>query len=182
MSSNLERQLFELTGRDGKSISGWMTDLNTNRTFQVSKDVFSGMREQFLSDSIDNEECLETIRSVFKEHDYLIDPHTAVAYAVAESLRGDNPVVVASTAHWAKFGDNVYRALHNINPGTPLPDDVAKLTGCELNKLIAKETGKHDIPAGLADLDTMTPRFNEVIDRNVTAVEQAVMRFLTEQS
>ena len=182
VSSNLERQLFELTGRDDKSISGWMTDLNTNRTFQVSKDVFSGMREQFLSDSIDNEECLETIRSVFKEHDYLIDPHTAVAYAVAESLRGDNPVVVASTAHWAKFGDNVYRALHNINPGTPLPDDVAKLTGCELNKLIAKETGKHDIPAGLADLDTMTPRFNEVIDRNVTAVEQAVMRFLTEQS
>ncbi len=182
VSSNLERQLFEISDRDGASICGWMADLNTNRSFKVTKNVFENMREMFLSDSITNEECLRTIKEVFDEHDYLIDPHTAVAYAVAENLRGENPVVVASTAHWAKFGDNVYRALHGITAGSPLPADVAKLSGCELNKVIADETGKHNIPTGLADLDSMTQRFNEVIDGDVPCVEQAVMRFLTEQS
>ena len=57
----------------------------------------------------------------------MLDPHTAVAYQAAENLRGENPVLIASTAHWAKLGDNVYRALHGIAPGDLLPDDVAAL-------------------------------------------------------
>lgn len=56
---------------------------------------------------------------------------------------------------------------------------MAALTGCELNKLIAEETGKHHIPAGLANLDTMQVRFTEVIDNNVEAIEDAAEAFLT---
>ncbi len=181
VSSNLERQLFELTGRNGDAISKWMQSLNDDRKFQVDKDTFAKMRLDFKSDSVTNDECLETIRELFEDSDYLIDPHTAVAYAAAMRLRSDNPVLIASTAHWAKFGNNVYKALHAIPADGMLPDDVAKLTGCELNQLIANETGKHDIPKGLANLDSMQARFDTVIDGNIHNVEDAVVDFIKTQ-
>ena len=179
VSSNLERQLFELTGRNGEAIRQWMADLADARCFRVDAETFRRVRENFSADSVDNATCLATIREVLDAHDYLLDPHTAVAYAAAQNLRGENPVLIASTAHWAKFGNNVYRAIHGIEPSGELPADVAALTGCELNKLIAEETGKHHIPAGLANLDTMQVRFTEVIDNDVEAIEDAAEAFLT---
>ena len=180
VSSNLERQLFELTGRDAEAIAGWMSDLREQRRFRVDEGTFARVREQFASDSIDNATCLDTIKRVFDEHDYLLDPHTAVAYRTAENLRGENPVLIASTAHWAKFGDNVYRALHGLEPGAALPADVAALSGCALNELIAQETGKHDIPRGLAELDALPIRFDEVIEGGTDSIEAAAARFLEE--
>ncbi len=177
VSSNLERQLFELTGRDGEAIGRWMADLNEKRCFRVDSDTFARVRENFSADSIDNAQCLATIKEVLDEHGYLLDPHTAVAYAAAQNLRGENPVLIASTAHWAKFGDNVYRALHGMAPGEALPAEVASLTGCQLNERIAEETGRCDIPAGLANLDTMEVRFTDVIDNDVEAIEAAAEAF-----
>jgi len=183
VSSNLERQLFELTGRDAAAIKGWMADLRDKRGFKVDRDTFAKMRELYAADSVDNEECLRTIREVFDAQGYLMDPHTAVAYKVAENLREDGvPVVVASTAHWAKFGNNVYRALHGLSLADELPGDVAKLTGCQLNRLIADETGATGIPAGLAELDDLPIRFTEVIDGNADAIRHAVSAFLGEQA
>ena len=182
VSSNLERQLFELTGRNAEAITEWMRQLNEDRTFRIDKETYAKLRETFKADSIDNAACLRTIKEVFDEHDYLIDPHTAVAYAVAQNLRGENPVLVASTAHWAKFGDNVYRALHDIPAGEALPAEVAALTGCQLNDLIAEETGDHNIPAGLADLDSMTVRFTETIDNTQSAIEDATTAFLADRN
>ena len=178
VSSNLERQLFELTGRDAEAIAGWMSDLREQRRFRVDEETFARVRELFASDSIDNATCLDTIKRVLDEHDYLLDPHTAVAYQTAENLRGENPVLIASTAHWAKFGDNVYRALHGLEPGAPLPDDVAALSGCALNQLIARETGHDDIPRGLAELDALPIRFGEVIEGGTDSIEAAAARFL----
>lgn len=178
VSSNLERQLFEITGRNGASISKWMQDLNEKRQFKVDDETFKLMGNTFKSASINNKDCLSTIKRVMDEYDYLMDPHTAVAFAAAERLRGDRPILVASTAHWAKFGDNVYRALNGIAPGDPLPADVQSLTGCQLNQLIADKTGKHDIPSRLADLDSQEARFSTVIDSDVPTIEAAVTSFL----
>ena len=180
VSSNLERQLFELTGRDAQAIRCWMDDLRAKGTFRVDPETFAAVRASFAADSIDNATCLATIKAVLEKHDYLMDPHTAVAYQTAQNLRGENPVLVASTAHWAKFGDNVYRALHGIAPGEPLPAEVAALTGCQLNGLIAAETGKNNIPAGLAALDQLPARFEECIDAGTQDIESAAVRFLEE--
>ena len=106
-------------------------------------------------------------------------PHTAVAFKVAESLRDDDvPVLIASTAHWAKFGNNVYRALHGLALSEPLPDDVAALTGCELNKLIAREASQDFIPEGLSELDSKPIRFSDVIEGTTASIEDAVCAFL----
>ena len=146
----------------------------------MDADTFAKLRADFASDSADSRECFETIRDVYEKHGYLLDPHSAVAFRVAERLRGENPVLVASTAHWAKFGENVYRALHGLEPGAPLPEDVASLTGCELNTRIAEATGCGPVPAGLAELDSRPIRFTQVIDGNPEAIEAAVLEFLGE--
>ena len=178
VSSNLERQLFELTDRNDEAIRTWMDELRATRRFRIDEGTFARLRELFRADSIDNTECLHTIKAVFDEHGYLIDPHTAVAYQVAENLRGENPVLIASTAHWAKFGENVYRALHDMEPGEALPADVAALTGCQLNELIARETGTSFVPAGLSKLDDLPIRFTEIIENTTESIEAAAERFL----
>jgi threonine synthase len=179
VSSNLERQLFELTGRNGKAISEWMNNLNTNKSFTVDAETLEKLQQTFKAAHINNGECLTTIANVFSEYNYLIDPHTAVAYATAKQLQGENPVLIASTAHWAKFGNNVYRALHNMQPEDALPADVEALTGCQLNKLIAKEANQTYIPAKLANLDEMEVRFTQVIDEGQDSIEEAVLTFLS---
>lgn len=178
VSSNLERQLFELSGRNSTAIAEWMAQLQESRSFTIDEATKAKLQSTFVAGFADGEECLDTIRSVFAESRYLMDPHTAVAYSVAKRHKGENPMLVASTAHWAKFGDNVYRALHQIAPGDPLPENIASLTGCQLNELIASETDQHNISTGLAGLDDMPQRFSSVIDGGRESVEAAVVEFM----
>ena len=179
VSSNLERQLFELTDRNPQAIRTWMEQLRADGAFEVDEQTRARMTELYRGGSVDNETCLATIREVFERYDYLIDPHTAVAMKVTELLRDpDVPVLVASTAHWAKFGNNVYRALHGLSLSDELPADVAALTGCQLNRLIAQETGKDNVPAGLAELDERPIRFTQTIAGDKNAIEDAVCTFL----
>ena len=186
VSSNLERQLFELSGRDAGRIAEWMASLASERRFTVDEQTFAALRECFVGGSADNATCLETIRRVYEEYGYLLDPHTAVAWHVAQACRRENPVLIASTAHWAKFGVNVYRALHGIAAGDPLPSEVAALSGCELNDLIAREVAdavhKTAVPQGLAELDELPVRFTQVIEAQTDAIEEATLEFLCKLS
>ncbi len=179
VSSNLERLLFELSGRNSIAIAEWMKSLHNNRKFRVDKNTFARVREVLVADSVDDAECLATIRTVFNQYNYLIDPHTAVAYRVAENLRGSNPVLVVSTAYWAKFGANVYRALHGIQPNAALPEEIEELTGCALNELLARETGGQAIPKNLAQLDSLPVRFFDVIGSATDSIENAALEFLS---
>ena len=178
VSSNLERQLFELCGRDGQLISSWMDDLRDKRRFTIDRATFAALRTHFSADWVSSNESLETIREVFESCHYLIDPHTAVAWKVAERLRHVNPVVIASTAHWAKFGTDVFRALVALNAGEPLPDEIAALSGAMLNDHIAHRWGVAPPPQRLAALDTAPIRFTEVIDGTAEAVKAAVLKWL----
>jgi threonine synthase len=181
VSSNLERQLFELTGRDATAIRGWMDDLKSKRRFQVDKTTFAALRQHFSADWVSDDDSLKTIREVYQQHNYLLDPHTAVAWEVAERLRGSNPVLVVATAHWAKFGADVYRALSGLSAATPLPDELAGLSGTALNQLLSAKYQAGRIPKALAELDGLPIRFTEVCDGNVTGIEQAVADWLAER-
>jgi threonine synthase len=179
VSSNLERQLYELTNRDGDIINVWMKDLKEVKRFDVDDNTLTKIQEVFSAYSSQNDDCLATIKTVFEKEGYLLDPHSAVAYNAALACAGSNPIVVAATAHWAKFGINVYRALHKLSTTDSLPEEISKLSGCDLNRLIAKETGCHNIPSNLDNLDKMTTRFNTVVDSDIASIESAVLQFLS---
>jgi threonine synthase len=178
VSSNLERLLFELTV-DAGAVRSWQSSLESDRRFVVDRDTFAAMREHFAGDWVSNEESLEVIRRVWDEHGYLLDPHTSVAWEVAERLRGENPVLVVSTAHWAKFGADVFKALTGLPYDSPLPEREAALGGVALlAEVAAIAPGASPIPGGLAGLGSLPERFTTVVPAGRDAVEAALEEWL----
>lgn len=181
VSSNLERVLFEVT-RDTEAVREWMCELAEKGRFQVDPDTFECIREVFSADFVDNDESLAAIRRVHDEVGYLLDPHTAVAWEVAERLRDTSPMLVVSTAHWAKFGADVYRALCHIPYGAPLPNEVAALSAVGLLSGVCSVAGGDTaIPHAIAQLDRLPERFTDVVDTGRGAIEAAVESWLEQR-
>lgn len=120
VSSNFERLLFEAYGRDSGAIRALMASLAQSRRFALSPQALSEIRASFTADRADEEEVAATIRTVLRETEFLCDPHTAVAIAVAEKETRDPavPMIVLSTAHAAKFPDAVEAAC-GTRPALP---------------------------------------------------------------
>jgi threonine synthase len=127
ISSNFERLLFESCGRDPQIVRGLMASLAQSRRFTVPPDALKQMRTLFTAGKADEQESAATIRAWMHEAAYCVDPHTAVALAVAEKEPRDPavPMVVLSTAHPAKFPDAVAAAC-GVTPA--LPDWLADLS------------------------------------------------------
>ncbi len=178
LSNNLERLLFELTG-DPARVREWMASLARDGRFQVDRDTFAKVRELFSADYVGNDESLDTIREVFGETGYLMDPHTAVAWEVAERLRERDPVLVVSTAHWAKFAGDVYKALAELPYAEVLPDGVRELSGVELLARVQELAGEAAVvPKTLAELDERAERFTSVVSPGRDGIENAVRSWL----
>jgi threonine synthase len=112
VSSNFERLLFEAYDRDAGAVRAAMGSLGQLRRFTLSARALSSIRALFTADRADEDEVAATIRTVKRETGNFVDPHTAVAIAVAEKESRDPavPMVVLSTAHAAKFPDAVEAA------------------------------------------------------------------------
>ena len=89
-----------------------MGSLAQSRRFAISAHALAAMRALFTADRADEEESAATMRATLREAGYCVDPHTAVALAVAEKETRDPavPMVVLSTAHPAKFPQSVEAA------------------------------------------------------------------------
>jgi threonine synthase len=120
VSSNFERLLFEATGRDAATVRTQMASLAQSGRFSLSSQALSQIRALFNADRADEDETAATIRTTLRETSRLIDPHTAVALAVAEKETRDPamPMIVLGTAHPAKFPDAVEAAC-GVRPGLP---------------------------------------------------------------
>lgn len=176
ISSNLERLLYHLAGAE--AVAGWMADLAENRRFTVDRETFAAIRERLVGDWVSNEESLETIKRIYDESGYLMDPHTAVAWEVAERLREDCPVLVVSTAHWAKFGVDVYRALTQTGYSDPLPPEAQRLSGLELLAEVQRLAPGAQVPEPLAEIATLPERFTDVVEAGREGIEGAVRTWL----
>jgi threonine synthase len=120
VSSNFERLLFDAGRRDAVGVRALMGALAQSGRFSIPDATLNAIRDRFSAGRADEAETAATIRTVRKEAGYLLDPHTAVALAVAEKEHraGDAPMVVLSTAHPAKFPDAVEAAC-GVKPGLP---------------------------------------------------------------
>lgn len=177
LSSNLERLLFELA--DAERVREWMSQLAEEKRFQVDRETYAKIRELFVGDWVSNAESLAVIAKVWEEHGYLLDPHTAVAWEVAERLRGEAPVLIASTAHWAKFGTDVLKALSGVDYSDPLPERYTDLTGVEMLAAVQQVAeGCACAPKALAELDAVPERFGDTVDSGREGVENAIREWL----
>ncbi|MCB2061226.1 MAG: threonine synthase, partial [Novosphingobium sp.] len=120
VSSNFERLLFDLNGRDGAALAAQMAGFEQTKTMQLTNAQRDGAAALFSSGRADADDMSQAIRWAWEACGELIDPHTACGVHAARNagLPGEVPVVTLATAHPAKFRDAVERATGN-RPALP---------------------------------------------------------------
>ena len=133
ISSNFERLLFDLYGRDGKALAEAMADFRSSGTLKVGANALGGVRELFDAGRLDDEGTLAAIADCRKRFGETLDTHTAVGYAVA----------AAASARCRRCRWSCWR--RRIPPSSPTPCRRRRASGRAL-------------PARLADLMERTER------------------------
>ncbi len=155
VSSNLERLLYLASGGDAEMVAEKMCELNKQGWYQISEPLLKKIQETFLCGCCDDTMTAETIKTVWERDKYLLDPHTAVAWAVAEQHKADlcGQTVVLSTASPYKFAPAVLAALGKAVPEDAFDamDELQLLTGVP-------------VPAPLAALKTLPVLHRDCIE------------------
>jgi threonine synthase len=121
VSSNFERLLFDVGGRDGLARAEQMRGFESTRAMQLTNAQREGAAALFTSARADADEMMKAIRWAHVETGQVIDPHTAIGLHAAQTAGIDPavPVVTLATAHAAKFRDAVEQAT-GVRPSLPL--------------------------------------------------------------
>ncbi len=155
ISSNLERLLYQLCGKDDSVIRDWFGKLSSEGRYTVSDEVKEKLQSEFWGGYCDDEGTRETIRDIFARYNYLCDTHTAVAvkvYADYTRETGDHTkCIIASTASPYKFSDAVLAAITDRE----IPSD--PFAQAEM----LREISGMNPPASLMELKTKTVRFTD---------------------
>ncbi len=125
-ASNFERLYFEGVNRDPLETARAFEAFSRTGVIDIPRGALTAMQAVFTGVAISEDETLKTIVSTLNETGELIDPHTAVAVAALDHVQLDGPTVVLSTAHPAKFPEDVTRAS-GVEP--ELPRGFASLAG-----------------------------------------------------
>jgi threonine synthase len=163
ISSNLERLLFELTGRKPGPVREWMQGLTQEGSYTIPQEALGQLRSLFYGGFADPRETSSAIKKAYDGHGYLMDPHTAVGYSVLEKYRGETgdsvPTLLASTASPFKFNRAVLEALERDISGK---DEFASLR--ELSSVSGQP-----IPLKLAELKSLPERHRGVCRKETMA-------------
>jgi threonine synthase len=153
ISSNLERLLFELYGRDPERTARELSAFAETGSLTLDAAALTAVRDLFEAASLDDDATLEAMRAEYQRSGTLLDPHTAVGLAAGRARKAarDAPLVALATAHPAKFPEAVERAT-GIAP--PLPPALADL---------------HDRPERSERLPADTAAVRKLLDRLAAA-------------
>ena len=169
ISSNLERLLYDLCGRDDATIRDWFGQLGNTGRYEVSQDVKDQIKELFWAGCCDDEGTKQTIGDTFRKDHYLCDTHTAVAVNVyrqyKETTGDETKTVIASTASPYKFASSVLGAIADNIP----EDEYAQID--ELNRISGLP-----VPKALAELKNKPVRFTGSIEKS--EMEETVLKLL----
>ncbi len=115
ISSNLERLLFELAGKQDGKVRAWMDDLKEKGVYKLDGETTSRLQDLFWGGYATEEQTMESIRKTYNEYGYVIDPHTAVGKWVYDDYRKKTKdrrkTILASTASPFKFAGDVLRSI-----------------------------------------------------------------------
>ena len=118
VSSNFERLLFDVGGRDGAAMAAQMAGFEASKAMRLTNQQREGAAHLLSSARIDLDDMALAMRWAYERAGQVIDPHTAIALGAARQADIDAPIVTLATAHPAKFGDAVERAT-GVRPVLP---------------------------------------------------------------
>jgi threonine synthase len=132
-ASNFERYLYYLLDSDPVRTSELMEEFAKTGKLDLSGH-HDQIRRDFVAYAVSESEVIETISTFYKNHEYILDPHTAVGVKAAQKFKTVGvPMVCLATAHPAKFGAVVEQAIGRA-PDTPaaLAGIMEKPARCQL--------------------------------------------------
>jgi len=163
ISSNLERLLFELSGRQPAVVSQWMGELSTRGWYQITPGGLEQLQRLFYGGFADRRETLQAIKQGFEEQGYLMDTHTAVGYSVLQKYReetGDgSPALLASTASPFKFNQTVLEALGRDPSGKDeftLLEELSEISGQPVPLKLAELKSLPELHSGVCAREEMS--------------------------
>lgn len=159
ISSNMERLLYQLCGKDDAVIRDWFGKLSSEGKYTVSDSVKEKLQADFWGGFCDDEQTAATIKKTFEEYGYLCDTHTAVAVKVYQDYTAETgdktKCIIASTASPYKFNDAVLAAITDQEiPADPF----------EQAEMLSRISGTTP-PASLMALKTKKVRFTDSVDK-----------------
>ena len=133
IASNFERLIYDLNNcSDTKTIDA-MKDIKEKGQHIINKESLEKININFLSARMNENEVLETIKTVYKKFNMVLDPHTAIGYGAFDKVNLSGNNIVLGTAHPCKFPDAIKKS---INIKAELPDELS---------FILEEEEKYDI-------------------------------------
>ena len=160
VSSNLERLLYLLSG-DTALVAKLMQQLNREGSYTVPADLLAKIQAEFCAYYCDDRRAEEVMGRVYKDYDYLCDPHTASGWAAAEDYvaeTGDNrAMVVLSTASPYKFPVAVLTAIGGDTSGTEFEqmERLSRMSGVPIPRNLAGLQGKEEKHTGVIEKEKM---------------------------
>ncbi len=161
ISSNFERFVFEVNGRNSEDIRSLFGALVKDGVYCLDDDTVKRMSDVMCGYFTDEDDTLATIGKIYQENQYLIDTHTAVAVNALEQFRADKHdkivTVVDSTANPYKFNKAVYEAINQAGSSDNM-DEFA------ISAALERQTGVA-IHRGLLDLDKKEVLHKKVVKK-----------------
>lgn len=169
ISSNLERLIYEVTGRNAELTAQRMKDLVEKGVYDITVEEKEKLSADFYASCCSEQDSQKTIEYYFDEYDYAIDPHTSVGLKVADDFRNEfgqeQKIVSLSTASPYKFPTDVLKAIDGKIVDDPF---TASEKICDLTAM--------PIPESIGTLKEKAKRFTKIIDRN--NILEEVLEFL----
>lgn len=177
VSSNLERLLFEISGRNAELTAARMQSLAENKEYSITAEEKAVLDEQFFAGFASEDDMIEAMYETFDEFGYAMDTHTGVALAVYEKYldtfekvddepQNDTPIVVLSTANPYKFPQDVLYSLS----GNDVKDSFKGIK--RLHLLTAMKP-----PKCLLDLRYRPLRFKTVVENDLNEMASEIFKF-----
>ena len=120
IASNFERLIYDISDKDSEITKEIMNKIKVNKYKINEKDLIK-INKDFVSECINEEETLNTIKKIYNEYNLVVDPHTAIGVGALRKLNIKSRSIVLATAHPCKFPLAIEKA---INKTEPLPDEL----------------------------------------------------------
>ncbi len=124
VSSNFERLLFEMLGRDSDALNFYMEQFEKNKKFNIDKPMLERFNDDFTSFKVSDDGIIDEIKNTYNKSKYLLDPHSAVGLRAAKTAISEGrvddkiPLISLACAHPAKFPKVTEKSL-NFSPENP---------------------------------------------------------------
>ena len=157
LPSNLERLIFEISGRNTKLTAKRMAELKSKGKYEITPEELKVISEIFDGGFADEDTCVEAMYNIFEEAGYTMDTNTGCAMKVAydwfeKNKKDETDMVIVSTANPYKFPQDVLYAV----TGNDVKDSFKGIKRLHAATAMA-------VPKCLKDLKDKTPRFTSAV-------------------